>query len=183
MGIRTSVSGNDLHDDRTAIERIRRETIRRLQEIAPDVIREEIRIVPLGVNESIGSPKPFTDFALHREERLVEATFRLARGQAFTGSPDSMVGKSGRSAPPAARGKPGSRFFTAGVNAVGRALGWGTIRSTAGRRSRKVRRKIRRASGAENPERTGNVAIVGYQPALLQEYRTRSDRTGSALRT
>ena len=153
----------------TAIGRVLRETIRRLQETEPDILREEIRILPLGVKESIGSPKPFTDFALQQgEERLVEATFRHKRGQAFTGFPDSWSGRLEDLLHLPLEESRERAFFTAGVNAVGRSLGWGenTIHcrdDAPGRCGGKFGARL-----AEDPERTGNVAIVGYQPALLQ---------------
>ena len=153
----------------SAIERVLRETIRRLRDTDPHIMREEIRIVPLGVKESIGSPKPFTDFALQQgEERLVEATFRHERGQAFTGFPDSWSGRLEDLLLLPLEERRARAFFTAGVNAVGRALGWGddTVHcrdDAPGRCGEKFGARL-----AEDPERTGNVVIVGYQPALLR---------------
>ena len=153
----------------SAIERVLQETVRRLKDADPDVLREEIRIVPLGVKDSIGSPKPFTDFALQQgEERLVEATFRDKRGQAFTGFPDSWSGRLEDLLRLPLEESRTRAFFTAGLNAAGRALGWGSgtvhCRDDApGKCGKKFG-----ACLAEAQERPGNVVIVGYQPALLQ---------------
>ena len=46
----------------------------RLEKEAPDLLEETIKIRALNVEQAIGDPTPFTDFALQRgEERLIEA--------------------------------------------------------------------------------------------------------------
>lgn len=141
----------------------------RLEKEAPDLLEETIKIRALNVEQAIGDPTPFTDFALQRgEERLIEAEVRGAKGQAFTSHLSSWSGSIREMLELPLRGDRERAILTAGVNAVGRHLNWG---------DRTVH--CRDASPGICGERMGErlagelgdrerVTIIGYQPAILK---------------
>jgi hypothetical protein len=141
---------------------------KRLRNDCPYLLEEPLTISCLNVDQAIGNPVPFTDFALQRgEERLVEAAFRGAKGQAFTSSPSSWQGTVADLLDLPPENDRNRAFFTAGVNAVGRHLGWGEktvhCRDASPKRSGETMGKhLAGELGAGE-----RVALVGYQPAIL----------------
>jgi hypothetical protein len=141
---------------------------KRLRNDCPYLLEEPLTISCLNVDQAIGNPVPFTDFALQRgEERLVEAAFRGAKGQAFTSSPSSWQGTVADLLDLPPENDRNRAFFTAGVNAVGRHLGWGekTVHCRDASPKRCGETMGKHLAGELGPGE--RVALVGYQPAIL----------------
>jgi len=129
---------------------------------------ERITVRALTPDEAIGA-KADENFVIKKgKERVIEASFREARGQAFTDTPGNWEGTLGELLS-LDLGKTGYRaVFTAGLNAVMRSLelAEGTIHCKDDEPTQ---------CGGEMPERlhtlygTRRFGMIGLQPAILKE--------------
>ena len=141
----------------------------RLRRDSSGLLGELLEIGPLDTAHAIGNPEPFTDFALQRgQERLVEARFRDAKGQAFTSFPSSWRGTVGDILQLSLQEDRERAFFVAAVNAVGKHLGWGEKTVHCKDSSPKLCGEKIGARLADELGAKGRVALVGYQPAILK---------------
>ncbi|MEA5115172.1 MAG: DUF364 domain-containing protein [Geobacteraceae bacterium] len=130
--------------------------------------KEKITVRSLSPDEAIGA-KADEEFVIKKgKERVIEATFRDARGQAFTDAPGNWEGTLGELLA-LDLVKTGCRsVFTAGLNAVLRSLGLasGTVHCKDEEPSK---------CGAEMPAEvhklfgTRRIGMLGLQPAILKE--------------
>ena len=151
------------------LDRIAAVVRERLERDSTGLLNEPLAIGSLDVGQAIGDPAPFTDFALQRgEERLVEARFLGARGQAFTSFPSAWKGTLGDLLDLPLEEDCSRAFFIAGVNAVGRYLGWGGKTVHCKDASPKLCGEKMGARLSDELGARGRVAIVGYQPAILK---------------
>ena len=156
----------------TLLEKTRNKFLHILQDknISGD---EPLSAEPLGVEEALGDPAPYKDFALQRGvEKLVEVSCGKERGQAFTSFPLRWQGSLGEVL---------DLDLECDRN---RALLVGTM-NAVGRRFNLVDRTIHCKN--DGPKKCGRVmalelqkiirpnqllGIVGYQPALLEHIAT-----------
>lgn len=132
---------------------------------------EPLSAEPLGVAEAIGDPAPYTDFALQRGvEKLLEVSCREACGQAFTSCPSRWQGTLGDVISLELSSDRNRALLIATMNAVARALGLveGTVhcrdngpKECAVMMSEMVAKKL-------GPDQ--RIGIVGYQPAILEQF-------------
>ena len=89
------------------------------------LLDESVLVEPLGVEEALGDPAPYKDFALQRgEEKLIEATLNGEKGQAFTSRPSRWRGTLEEVLLLPLNLEKNRAIFLATVNALGRHLGW-----------------------------------------------------------
>lgn len=151
----------------SSVETFRRKVLALVEERGEDR-NEPVVIRPLGVEEAIGDPAPWRDYPLMEgKEKLVEATYRSGRGQAFTSLPAGWKGTLG-----AILGLPldsdrNRALFTATANALGRHLGLvkNTIHCHDAAPGRCAKRMADEVADRLGPE--GKVALVGYQPGFV----------------
>ena len=141
----------------------------RLECEAPDLLDEIVEIRALNVEQAIGDPAPFTDFALQRgEERLVEAVVRGAKGQAFTSHLSSWSGTVSEMLSLPLSEDRERAIATAGINAIGLHLNWGDKTIHCRDASPKTCGEKMGGRLAEELVNGEKVAIIGYQPAILK---------------
>ncbi|MFA0888366.1 MAG: Rossmann-like domain-containing protein [Synergistales bacterium] len=136
-------------------------------ELAPE---ESIAARPLMPREALGEGSSVRhDYPLRKgREFLLEATFRGERGQAFTEKPVHWIGAVS-DLETLDLGKDEERaLFTAGLNAVAKALGLvgGTVHCRNESLDRCARKVGERLKERLKPEE--RLLIVGYQPAFIE---------------
>ncbi len=151
-------------------------TYQRLQDYFSNLIRREglaeedvlVRARPLSAEEAIGTPKDGDYPLLKGRERLMEASFRTAKGQAYADLFGNYEGSLGEIAGLKLTDNFRRAVFVSSLNAVMRFLG--LIEGTVHCRDREPE-ECARALGEYlsgefgEPER---VALVGHQPRLLE---------------
>ncbi len=130
---------------------------------------EHIAAEPLGVEEALGDPSPYKDFALQRGvEKLVEVKYREARGQAFTSCPLRWKGTLGEVLDLPLESDRERALLVASMNAVGRCL---DLADKTVHCKDDGPERCGKKMAAELVEKYGMdqvIGIVGYQPALLK---------------
>lgn len=134
-----------------------------------DILNESITVSagPLSVKEAIGTPEE-TDFPIQQgKEKLMEATFRNERGQAFTDHYGNYTGTLNEVVSLPLDNNFNRAVFVSTLNAVSRSLGTAdrTVHcKDSGPRecSQKVFDAIREEHG------TCRITIIGFQPALAE---------------
>jgi len=135
----------------------------------PDLWSQVVHIEPLGVEEAIGDPTPYKDFALQRgEERLMEAKINDSKGQAFTSYPCRWQGTLDEALNLSLDSEKNRAIFIATANALGRLLDLcdRTIHCKdqgPDKCGRKMAEYIASKFGSGV-----NIGIVGYQPAIAK---------------
>lgn len=133
------------------------------------LLDESVFVEPLGVEEALGDPAPYKDFALQRgEEKLIEATLNGEKGQAFTSRPSRWRGTLEEVLLLPLNLEKNRAIFLATVNALGRHLGWDdhTIHCKDKAPDRCGRKMAEFASETLDP--SAKVGIIGYQPAIIK---------------
>ncbi len=129
---------------------------------------EKVTVRALTPDEAIGA-KADENFVIKKgKERVIEASFREARGQAFTDAPGNWEGTLGELLTLDLRETGYRAVFTAGLNAVLRSVGLasGTVHCKDDEPTK---------CGAEMPENihklfgTRRYGMIGLQPAILKE--------------
>lgn len=134
-----------------------------------DILNESITVAagPLTVKEAIGTPDE-TDFPIQQgKEKLMEATFRTARGQAFTDNYGNYTGTLRDVADLPLDNNFNRAIFVSTLNAVARSLGTAdcTIHckdSGPKECSKKIFDHIQQHYDAKR------ITIIGFQPALAE---------------
>ncbi|MBC7323016.1 MAG: hypothetical protein H5T90_07930 [Acetomicrobium sp.] len=133
------------------------------------LLGELVLIEPLGVEEALGDPAPYKDFALQRgEEKLIEATLNGEKGQAFTSRPSRWRGTLEEVLLLPLNLEKNRAIFLATVNALGRHLGWDdhTIHCKDKAPDRCGRKMAEFISETLDP--SAKVGVIGYQPAIIK---------------
>lgn len=133
------------------------------------LLDESVFVEPLGVEEALGDPAPYKDFALQRgEEKLIEATLNGEKGQAFTSRPSRWRGTLEEVLLLPLNLEKNRAIFLATVNALGRHLGWDdhTIHCKDKAPDRCGRKMAEFVSETLDP--SAKVGIIGYQPAIIK---------------
>lgn len=143
-----------------------------------DVIREHgvpasepLSAEPLGVEEAIGDPAPYKDFALQRGvERLLEVSCRDARGQAFSFCPCRWRGTLEDVISLQLSNDRNRALLIATMNAAGRALGLveGTIHCKDNGPQQCAVTMAEMVADKYGLDQC--IGIVGYQPAILDRF-------------
>ncbi|WP_286975353.1 Rossmann-like domain-containing protein [Acetomicrobium sp. UBA5826] len=133
------------------------------------LLDESVLVEPLGVEEALGDPAPYKDFALQRgEEKLIEATLNGEKGQAFTSRPSRWRGTLEEVLLLPLNLEKNRAIFLATVNALGRHLGWDdhTIHCKDKAPDRCGRKMAEFISETLAP--SAKVGVIGYQPAIIK---------------
>lgn len=133
------------------------------------LLDESVLVEPLGVEEALGDPAPYKDFALQRgEEKLIEATLNGEKGQAFTSRPSRWRGTLEEVLLLPLNLEKNRAIFLATVNALGRHLGWDdhTIHCKDKAPDRCGRKMAEFISETLGP--SAKVGVIGYQPAIIK---------------
>ncbi|SDX80231.1 Putative heavy-metal chelation [Acetomicrobium thermoterrenum DSM 13490] len=133
------------------------------------LLDESVFVEPLGVEEALGDPAPYKDFALQRgEEKLIEATLNGEKGQAFTSRPSRWRGTLEEVLLLPLNLEKNRAIFLATVNALGRHLGWDdhTIHCKDKAPDRCGRKMAEFVSEILDP--SAKVGVIGYQPAIIK---------------
>ena len=133
------------------------------------ILGERITVTagPLTVKEAIGTPEE-TDFPIQQgKEKLMEAVFRDARGQAFTDHYGNFTGTLAEVTALPLEDNFNRAVFVSTLNAVcrsqGKACGTVHCRDSGPKEcSKKIFDHIRQHYGA------GRITIIGFQPALAE---------------
>ena len=141
-----------------------------------NILNESITISagPLTVKEAIGTPEE-TDFPIQQgKEKLMEATFRNERGQAFTDNYGNYTGTLNEVASLPLDNNFNRAVFVSTLNAVCRALGTadGTVHckdSGPKQCSQEIFDHIRKKHGQ------CRITIIGFQPALAEALKAKTE--------